>query len=396
MRRGHEVELLFTEKRLDRPQFEIRRGAYEGLPYHEVVYNRHFHDIADLYDDPRMAAPIGAVLDAAKPDVLHVQSLVYLGLALLREAQRRRIPIAMTLHEYFASCPRSGLLLDLDGNLCDPIVPATCARCIAPYPIERERYPDPPGGPAATDGSDLRFFARAIEVRKRRVFAALDLVDRFVAPSAFLKQRLVKEGLPSDRIAVADYGFPAMSRAERAPRTGALRLGFVGTLADYKGVHVAVDAMALLEPGVATLAIRGEPSWFQDYTGPLRQRAGGIAGVAFDGPLPPGDLPRFLAGVDALIVPSLWYENSPLTMHEAFQAGVPVLASDLGGMAELLASGGGLTFRRGDATDLARIVAELASDRTRLDALAASAPPVKSIERNAEEMESLFRELADL
>jgi glycosyltransferase involved in cell wall biosynthesis len=333
------------------------------------------------------------VLDEVRPDVVHAQSLVYLGLGLIRAAEARRIPVVMTLHEYFLACPRGGILWNLDGELCDPIVPAVCARCIAPYPIERARYPDPPEGGA---GGELRFFERAIVERTRRLRAGVQSVRRFVAPSKFLAERMAREGLDARRIVVSDYGFPAVERPQhpaQAPRRpGApLRLGFLGTIADYKGVHVAVEAVASLDPSVATLVVRGALDWFPDYTAPLLERTRNMRHVTFEGPLPFGASARFLAGLDALVVPSLWYENSPLTIHEAFQCGVPVLVSDLGGMAELVAGGGGLAFRRGDAADLARCIRRLRDEPGLLAALAAGIPPVKSIERNADEMAELYR-----
>lgn len=393
--RGHDVRLLFTEKRLERPQFEITAGSYEDLPFHEIVYNRHFHDIQDLYDDARMEQPIGAVLDQVKPDVVHVQSLVYLGLSLIRAARSRGLPLVMTLHEYFLSCPRGGLLLDLEGNLCDPIRPEICARCIQPYPMERERYPDSPDDPYQELG-ELRFWARAIDERTRRIYAGVAEVDRFVAPSSFLAERLVREGLERSRVTVADYGFPAPEAPPRVvPRPGEpLRLGYLGTLSDYKGVDVLVDAFSRLEPGLATLRICGDPGWFPEYTGPLMKRAGEIAGLSFVGRLEPTEAPAFLATLDALVVPSIWYENSPLTIHEAFLAGVPVVTSDLGGMAELVASGGGLVFRRGDPADLHRCLCRLLDEPRLLARLGAGIPAVKSVEANAEEMESLYRSLA--
>src|SRR5690606_22752750 len=91
--------------------------------------------------------------------------------------------------------------------------------------------------------------------------------------------------------------------------------------------------------------------------------------------------------------PSLWFENSPLTIHEAFQGGVPVVVTDLGGMAELLRDGGGLLFRRGDPADLARVLARLADEPSLFHSLRASIPPVKSIETNAGEMDAIYREL---
>jgi len=395
--RGHEVRLLFTEKRPEQPQFSVTSGEYEGLPFHEVVYNRLFHDVADLYDDPRMEAPIGAVLDEVRPDVVHIQSLVYLGLSLVRAASTRGIPMVMTLHEYFLTCARGGLRLDLEGNLCDPIDFAACARCLAPYPMDRERYPDADGGDTEALG-ELRFFARAAKVRLERLLSGVAPVSRFIAPSRYLGERLIADGLPRAKVVVSDYGFPEVVSESGGPgarsrSTGPIRLGYLGTLSDYKGLDVAVDAFAALPEGTATLRVKGDPTWFPDFTGPLIARAEDLPGLDFEGPLPAGEFPRFLAEVDALVVPSMWWENSPLTIHEAFQCGVPVVTTDLGGMRELVANGGGVVFRRGDPIDLARVIRELAGHPERLEALRSSIPDVKPIGQDAAGIEALLAEV---
>lgn len=399
--RGHDVSLLFTEKRPEREQFSVAAGSYEGLPFHEIVYNRHFHDIADLYDDPRMEAPIGAVLDRVIPDVLHIQSLVYLGLSLVRAARARRIPMVMTLHEYFLTCARGGLRLDLDGNLCDPIDFAHCARCLAPYPMDRARYPDAlDGGDRDLSLGELRYFARAARVRLERLIAEVAPIARFIAPSHYLGQRLIAAGLPAEKVVVSDYGFPPLPpgdgtdpKTPPAPRPvgGPLRLGYLGTLSDYKGIDVAVDAFAKLPQGACTLRVKGDPTWFPDFTGPLMQRAALLPGLDFEGPLPAGEFPRFLAEVDLLVVPSMWWENSPLTIHEAFQCGVPVVTTDLGGMRELIGAGGGVAFRRGDPSDLARVILEFVRDPARLERVRGSIPAVKPIDQDASEIEALLR-----
>jgi len=97
------------------------------------------------------------------------------------------------------------------------------------------------------------------------------------------------------------------------------------------------------------------------------------------------------AELDLLVVPSLWWENSPLTIHEAFQRGVPVLTSDRGGMAELVARGGGRTFAPGDVDDLAARLAELARRPAAVDALAATIPPVRPLAEDVRLLEGLAR-----
>ena len=129
------------------------------------------------------------------------------------------------------------------------------------------------------------------------------------------------------------------------------RFAFVGSLVRHKGVHVLLEAFRAM-PDDATLDVHGPLHYDPAYTEALRRLAA-HPGMRFAGAAAPECVPRLLAGVDGLVVPSIWQENSPLTVHEGFLAGVPVVASRLGGHAELLAGGGGLLYEADDPTDLA-------------------------------------------
>ena len=100
--------------------------------------------------------------------------------------------------------------------------------------------------------------------------------------------------------------------------------------------------------------------------------------------------------IDLLVVPSLWAENSPLVIHEAFLHGTPVLASDIGGIPELVRRGvSGELFRAGDARDLAVKLRRFITDPDYYSTIRARIPPVKTIAGNAEELEELYVRLYD-
>lgn len=108
------------------------------------------------------------------------------------------------------------------------------------------------------------------------------------------------------------------------------------------------------------------------------------------------EVAKVFSEIDVLVVPSLWYENSPLVIHEAFATGTPVLVSGIGGMAELVADGrGGLTFTVGSVQDLAAKMQKLGEDGSLRAALAEKAPKVKTIEENAREVEEVYQRLAE-
>jgi glycosyltransferase involved in cell wall biosynthesis len=112
-----------------------------------------------------------------------------------------------------------------------------------------------------------------------------------------------------------------------------VRFSYLGSLAWQKGVHIVVQAFRGIPAGKAILRIHGDPAVFPDYAASLQQMADS-ANTFFEGAVPNEEVGRVLAETDVLVVPSLWYENSPMVIQEAFAAGVPVMASQLGALSE--------------------------------------------------------------
>jgi glycosyltransferase involved in cell wall biosynthesis len=164
-------------------------------------------------------------------------------------------------------------------------------------------------------------------------------------------------------------------------------------------VHLAIEAFARLRtseqrPG-AVLRIHGNADWYPSYVKRLRALAGGLP-VEFCGEFDEERTGEVYAGLDVLVVPSLWWENAPLTIHEATLMRVPVLAADFGGMAEFVRDGmNGRLFRRGDADDLARVMQEVVDHPDLLERLRAPAFVVKSIAEDAAYLEGEYLRLVD-
>jgi glycosyltransferase involved in cell wall biosynthesis len=242
----------------------------------------------------------------------------------------------------------------------------------------------------------LRISTAAQERRVRSRWQAMrDLgreIDLFLAPSRYLADELVRFGLPPQRVVHCDYGFPSESFGRRGDLPERCRrFAFVGSLVRHKGVHVLLEAFRTM-PEDATLDVHGPLHYDPAYTAALRHLAA-HPGIRFAGAAAPECVPRLLAGVDALVVPSIWQENSPLTVHEAFLAGVPVVASRLGGHAELLAGGGGLLYDADDPADLAAKLRRLYDEPGLARRLAASAPAVKTMQDHVAELHEFYEGL---
>jgi glycosyltransferase involved in cell wall biosynthesis len=155
-----------------------------------------------------------------------------------------------------------------------------------------------------------------------------------------------------------------------------LRLGFCGVLSPWKAAHVAIDAVRRTQAAVE-LTVHGrlhEPM-FADYIASLRARAGDDGRIRFANAFDSSQIDRVFAEMDVLVVPSTWYENTPFVVLEAFAAGVPVFASDLGGLSEIVRDGAnGRLFPAGDVAALARLIEACAADPRLLADLRPSPP----------------------
>ena len=157
-------------------------------------------------------------------------------------------------------------------------------------------------------------------------------------------------------------------------------------------VAAATDVPRLMGVAIAGQARIGGPSIGGD-DGAGRH---GLPHVHWHGPYDHQALGQILAELDVVVVPSIWYENQPLVILEAFAARVPVVATDLGGMQELVRDRcNGLLFLRGDALALARCLEQLAQDRALLTRLRQGIQQVKGIEAHVRELETVYQQLVN-
>ena len=239
------------------------------------------------------------------------------------------------------------------------------------------------------------FLAPLFVYRDRVVRSAARKASLLISPSRFLIQQYVAAGLPADRLVFLENGLPLehIQRAVRRPADGPLRVAFLGSLAWQKGVHVLAEAFGQLPEGVARLRIWGDPDVFPEYGERLRELVqrpdaelmGRVANEQV------GDV---LADTDVLVVPSLWYENSPMVIQEARAAGVPVVVSGHGALAEKVQDKvDGLHFAPGDAGSLCRTLERLAAEPDLLPRLRDGLPAPMDMTEHVRRVEELYGDL---
>ena len=174
-----------------------------------------------------------------------------------------------------------------------------------------------------------------------------------------------------------------------------LRIGYVGTLVWHKGVHVLLDAVRALPSKAYELKIFGNPDVFPAYAAELRASAGDLP-VQFMGAFDRERVAEVYAQIDLLVVPSLWLENSPLVIHEAFMAGVPVVGARIGGIADLIDEGRtGLLYDPASPIELCAAIGGLIENPRRLHEMAGFARMVrvKTIGEDAQEWERTYEDV---
>jgi glycosyltransferase involved in cell wall biosynthesis len=313
-----------------------------------------------------------------KPDVVHFQHTMYMGYDILRVTRETLpgVPIVYTLHEYLPICHHNGQLVrTMDGSLCDHDSPRRCHEC----------FP--------------RITQQTFFMRKRFIQSQMSVVDLFVTPSAWAREQYVRWGIPPERIVHEPHGYvPSQPLPERESDRARDRFGFFGQFTQFKGADVLLEAFASLgEDFPGRLWIHGAnldtaPDDFQArFRGLLEDASDRVRLV---GQYDRGDLPKLMARIDWVVIPSIWWETGPLTVGEAFQHGRPVICSDMGGMSEKVTDGvNGLYFRRGDPDDLAEVMQRAAADRGLWQELRRGIPAVPTMRRHVDALSAHYRRL---
>jgi len=412
-----QVFVLTRDSTADRPEFSVRWEQQNSV---QVAYINNTYKLCRSFEQTYRHDGVRNVasdlMDHIRPEVAHLHHLTGLSTDLVSEISRRNVPTFFTLHDYWLLCQR-GQLLDLDYKQCAGPSPARCAVCVGTAAG---------AGPATFQGASLlrslevsapasarllrklatrlsAMWADPSEARnqmQRRLSHIRNICSRvtcFLAPSQTVRHRFLDFGIRQDLIHHSALGVNHSRFADLSRRRDheVLRLGFLGSLMPSKGPHLLLKAFARLPAGAASLALMGDHVPYhgdESYRGrltPLMDRAD----VQHLGALPHDQVPKALSSLDVLVVPSIWMENAPLVVREAFLAGVVVVASRLGGLAEIISDGvNGLLFEPGDSNHLRQKLQRLLDEPQLLDRLRAGIPGVRTIEDDALSLRELYRQ----
>jgi glycosyltransferase involved in cell wall biosynthesis len=415
-RRGHRVTVLARVPADDRdlPDFHVEDSEFQGLRVLRMTHRLEHASLRESYCQPKAEAAFNTILAREAPDLVHFQHLIHTSAGLVHVAKRAGMATVITCHDYWSICARVQLIRP-DGEICPENMGSGCYLCVKERGlglIPRMKRLDRAAGPLV--GALAKGLRKGVELtgtsagrwegfddmldRQGYVVGAYAAADLRISPSRFLRQKLVDTaGFDPRRFLFSDNGMRTdhVHALQKEPDPeGRVRFGFVGSLVWYKGGETLIRAMRELAGEKVVLNVYGgfDPS-SDPHHAELERLAEG-APVVFKGRFDNARLSEVYAEIDVLVVPSIWYENSPITIHEAYLTETPVLASDLGGMAEFVKDGvDGLLFEVGNPVDLAAKMLRFAHEPGLAADLSKDFMPIKTIEQNGEETEFRYRAL---
>ena len=382
--RGHEVHVLTGHPGSSDMHEEDRCDQYD---FDGVCVYRFHHAYTPMagqtsmieigYDNRVAAKYFKQILELFKPDIVHFFHLNRLGTGLIELAARAKIPAFMTPTDFWSICPTGQLVLG-DGKLCsgpsayagncvkhighstnkslggrvvkllptmvvDFLVRLTEAKLLPPYP--------------------QRIEVKAIGSRLPTNVMRLNQLKKIISPNGFMTEKLIQHGVLPHLIVQSAYGIDIPKTAVRTPRQSPqppFRVGFIGTLAKHKGCHLLINAFKALPPSLALLKIYGSVEDFPEYSNHLKMLAENRDDISFCGTFHNSKIAEVLANLDVLVVPSLWYENTPLVIYSAQAAHCPVIASNFPSISEVVCDQvNGLLFEAGNVEALTNQLSRL-------------------------------------
>ncbi|QDP01944.1 glycosyltransferase [Thalassotalea sp. PS06] len=291
-----------------------------------------------LFDD------FGQLVQSFEPTVIHIHHYAHIGIEVLAAARKAapNAKIIFTIHEFMAMCLHNGQMVKTESlKLCYKATHSDCARCFPQH-------------------SPADFF-----LRKSYILDQFSYVDEFVSPSQFLAERYVDWGLPQEKVHVIENVLPEISaipprKLKKGEKRG--RFAFFGQVNPYKGIDILLDAFSKLPEDIkdmVSLDIHGaslehQSGEFQEKVAKQLEDLGEL--VTMRGSYESHQLPNLMAECDWVIIPSIWWENSPVVIQEAIAYGRPLIGSNIGGMKEKIEGIAGLTFDARSSVSLASMI----------------------------------------
>ena len=372
--RGVRVTVLYPVVDPQKPLYSFATTNVEGLI--AVSFNVQQGNFATSVVSPDIDAAFAGFLREHAFDVVHFHHVFEnQALSMISVAQKAGLPVALTLHDFWFICPRAQLFIEETDSVCTgPETPAKCAICIRKI----GRY----------HTVEQALVEEAVAFRLAYVRNLLKEVDLLLAPSRFVIDTFQRYGFGDGGIVLSPLGIVTPPTSNPKP-SDTLRFGFLGTIHPVKNIMRLVAAFSATR-GNASLHIYGGGEQFrvealEDSINDPR--------IFYHGAYASEQLPEVLATIDALIVPSR-IESYCLTVREAISAGLPVLASNVGGIPEIVSHGrNGILFDPMQIEELRGLLQSIIDAPRILQGLTATPSAVQTIQHDASSLLDRYRSM---
>lgn len=406
---GHTVQVICVESVSDTSTADLRwiDEEFDSLRVRRLFLNlpNAPDSVKWEYDNPWIEAHLSQYLAEVKPDILHLISGYLMTAAAIKAARSQPIPIVATLTDFWFLCQRH-TLYRTSGKVCTENSPLDCLRCTLEEQ-RRFRFPaqkvpllaDVVWGWAQSHPAVAERVTK-VEERVATLRAALNEVNVAICPSNFLKQTYESKGFGAKSMRFIRQGLAHVPQypLKKSPSTQ-LRIGYIGQIASHKGVHVLIEAFLQLHSMskvAPLLKLYGDVSQFPDFYRNLQKKVGLDKQIQFMGTFSNHQISQIYEEIDVLVVPSIWYENSPNVILEAFAHQTPVVTSDLGGMAELVIDQKtGLLFIPNNADNLAQKLRMILDDPQLLSQWQKNMAPPLTLEAEMAELVAIYQSVLD-
>ena len=311
--KGHEVEYfgMYDEKNTVGNSL----GLYTtNMDFHSKGAARFLYPFKIIYSTEAQRK-LGKVLDAFKPDVVHMNNINFqLTPSVIYAVKKRNIPLVQTVHDYQMICPNH--LLYSFGEV------KPCERCIGGSKFHCAKY-------NCIHGSKAKSLIGSIEAKLYEILKTYRKVDLYICPSKFLEEKLLAASELYRGKTLAVHNFIEKKKMPEKITPEKPYVAFASRLSKEKGVTLLYEAAKMLP----------EYSFLVAGSGPDGDCLKEVPNITMKGFLTGDELTSLMANAKVMLLPSVWYENCPLSILETHSFGVPVITMNSGGMAELVEDG---------------------------------------------------------
>ncbi|UCF28925.1 MAG: glycosyltransferase family 4 protein [Chloroflexota bacterium] len=364
-----------------------------------------------LYRSPLIAEKFQIWLNDWQPDVVHITSCYTLTASVIKAINDFGIPIVLTLTDYWFICPKHTLLRN-NNNLCDGRT--TSQECLDCMMLTKNRTYRQinrivninqvsatlewvSSKPVLSNLRGFRGMALDMNDRKEYLRKMINIPEVVVAPSLHLRETVKNSGISRQiHLIHSGHDLTWLEPLNESRTNGTVRFGYIGQMTPIKGLHILLSAFKEeLFVNQATVSIYGN---FEDGSAYIDQIMSSSKGrekmITFKGEFSHDQLGSVLSEIDILIVPSIWRENNPRVIQEAFASKTPVIGSNVGGIAEFVEHEiNGLLFNRNDEDDLCHQMYRIIDEPDLIQKLRAGIKPVKEIKTEVEELLEIYKNL---